>query len=313
MLYIMSHHRTLVGTDKTSALVHLEVQLDALNGSDFRPIQISVPDVACERVIVTDGPMAGYEMILTSDGARFSKDGIFLCAEPNKPKLTTRTVPRAWETFQLVSEDYLKAALHLYKSPEEEMARFRAAVLNLGEQGKPVKIYCGAGKVPRSGFLNLDITVLAPKFAMSNPSEYFIFPFADMRWDLPDNCVDYVFHEDFIEHIDQTSQFQFLAETLRVLKPGSWHRINTPNLITSMKTWSDFKKGFAGVYTGERRWQHLAIYSPSLLEEVARTIGYREVVFTTRNCGVSQYAEKDRRPLSDRDNLVGNIFADLLK
>lgn len=162
-------------------------------------------------------------------------------------------------------------------------------------------------------FLNLDIVLGAWDFSISNSNEYFVFPFADMRWDLPDNCVDYIFNEDFIEHIDQTGQFQFLAETLRVLKEGCWHRINTPNLITAMKLHSDFKKGFDGVYTGERRLGHLAIYSPSSLAEMARTIGYREIVFTTRNHGVSPYAVPDFRPQADRDDMVGNIYADLLK
>ena len=57
-------------------------------------------------------------------------------------------------------------------------------------------------------------------------------------------------------------QFQFLAETLRVMKPGSWHRVNTPNVITAMKLHSNFKKGFRGVYTGEEKWGHISIFSP---------------------------------------------------
>jgi len=49
------------------------------------------------------------------------------------------------------------------------------------------------------------------------------------------------------------------------------------------------------------------------LKEMAEMVGYRAVVFTTRNCGVSPHAVPDIRPLDDRDPITGNIYADLLK
>ena len=42
-----------------------------------------------------------------------------------------------------------------------------------------------------------------------------------------------------------------LAEMMRVLKKGGVHRINTPNIISSMKTHSKFEFGGAGVYVEE--------------------------------------------------------------
>jgi hypothetical protein len=194
-----------------------------------------------------------------------------------------------------------------------EIARFRTTIATLIAEKRPIKIYCGCGTVPRPGFLNLDIAVLAPSFALTHPDEYFIFPFADMPWGIPDDCVDYIFHEDFIEHITQLQQIQFLAEALRVLKPGCYHRVNTPNIITAMKTYSNFKDGFRGVYTGELQWGHVSIFSPTSLKEIAELIGYREVIFTTKNHGVSPFAGHDCRPGADRDDIVGNIYADLQK
>jgi hypothetical protein len=193
------------------------------------------------------------------------------------------------------------------------MERFRQVVTTLISQGRPIKLYCGAGLVPRPGFINLDRVMMAPRFALSNPEQYFIFPFVDHAWPVPDNCVDYIFHEEFIEHISQFKQIQFLAETRRVLKPGGWHRVNTPNRITTMKQLSDFGKGYAGVWTGEAKWGHISVLAPSALKEIAEMVGYREVVLTARNQGRSPFAERDLRPLREGDEADAHIFADLLK
>jgi len=178
---------------------------------------------------------------------------------------------------------------------------------------QPVKIYCGSGSDPRPGFLNLDIVVGSPGYSITYPEDYFIFPFADMSWGIPSESVDYIFDEDFIEHISQIQQIQYFAETRRVLKTGSYHRVNTPNLITAMRLNSDFSAGFAGVYTGELVHGHVALFSHDGLEEIARLVGYRDVIFNGKSEGVSQFAVPDMRPLSDRDDVDGNLYADLLK
>jgi hypothetical protein len=61
------------------------------------------------------------------------------------------------------------------------------------------------------------------------------------------------------------------------------------------------------------QWGHKSILSPASLKELAELVGYREVVFTTKNRGVSSFAVPDFRPAVDRDPIVGNIFADLQK
>jgi hypothetical protein len=199
------------------------------------------------------------------------------------------------------------------KSHDQEISKFNQKIASLTIKKDPIKLQFGCGLQPRPGFLNLDLRVLAPAFAINYPDQYFIFPYADMPWGIPDNCVDYIFHEDFIEHITQLQQIQFLSEALRVLKPGCYHRVNTPNLITAMKKHSKFKEGFAGVYTGESSWGHISIFSPNYLKEIAELVGYSDVVFTTKNHGVSPFAEYDLRPGPDRDDILGNIYADLRK
>jgi predicted SAM-dependent methyltransferase len=197
----------------------------------------------------------------------------------------------------------------------QEMAAFSERVLDLIRNAQPIRIYTGCGTMPAAGFLNLDIApMLPPADTRFDDREYFFFPFADVPWPIPGNCVDHVFHEDFIEHLTQKQQFCFLAETLRVLKPGAWHRVSTPCLIQSMRQHSHFEVGMGGVYAGEwDRWGHQSLFTRHSLEEVAKLVGYREVLFNQKNQGASPYRGVDQRPWDDRDALFGNIHADLLK
>ena len=200
---------------------------------------------------------------------------------------------------------------------DSEISAFAAKVDQLRRQQMPVKIYPGCGDTVARGFLNLDIS-LHPNLKPDDPRwdgcDMFIFPFADMAWPLPDGSCDYIFHEDFLEHINQKQQIGFLAETLRVLKPGQWHRINSPCLINSLQTRSNFRQGFKGVCFAE--WDqngHVALMTRSHLTELAMLVGYREVFFNARNKGMSAHQYVDCRPGPDRDEMLGNLFADLLK
>ncbi|MFC1605623.1 hypothetical protein ACFL33_02020 [Pseudomonadota bacterium] len=294
-MYIKTAHGTFLAIDRESRLVHERVE------SEDASCLVMMEDVGKDGDIQS-GPLCGYTAIHAAHGVSFVKDGHFLCAEPNNRRLAVdRKEPEEWETFQL------------QPIAIEEVVRFRKVVNELIEEQKPVKIHCGCGPTPRNGFLNLDI--FRHRFDNSTipPDEYFIFPFADQAWNIPDNCVDYIYHEDFIEHISQLQQIQFLAESFRVLKAESYHRVNTPDLIASMKRHSNFEKGFKGVYTGELQWGHIALFSKMSLKEMAELVGYRDVVFTTKSHGVSKYAVPDTRPWDDRDEILGNIYVDLRK
>jgi hypothetical protein len=309
-MYLLTAHRTILGIDADTKLVQLRPIEENLSRF-FHFGELEEGDVLKTR------PLAGFCVEKSEDGISFVSNKKYLCAlNDSATFVADRDKRNRWEIFGIIPDIKMSEFLKnkIYTGSVEEAARFGREVLKLRAEGKPVKIYCGAGTVPIEGFLNLDFQILAPtNFAINKFEEYFIFPFVEEPWDLPDNCVDYIFHEDFIEHITQLQQFQFLAETLRVLKPGCWHRVNTPNVLTAMKIHSNFKKGFRGVYTGETQYGHIYILSPNSLKEMAELVGYREVVFTTRHQGVSPYATKDRRPGPDRDDVLGNIYADLLK
>jgi hypothetical protein len=200
---------------------------------------------------------------------------------------------------------------------EEELTLFAAKVTELRNLSLPVKIYPGCGDTIASGFLNIDRRVhpnLKPDDKRWKDCDIFIFPFANMSWPLEDGSCDYIFHEDLFEHLNQREQIGFLAETLRVLKPGEWHRINTPSLVESMRRHSRFAEGFKGVYFEE--WDqhgHVSVVSQGSLAEMATLVGYRGVFFNLKNRGLSAHRYVDCRPGPDRDAILGNIFADLLK
>lgn len=211
------------------------------------------------------------------------------------------------EIFRFVDGKYIWALCN------GDRERFAKVVSAANRRNEPVKLHMACGWDPIPGFLNVDIYEWASEFARSRPGEYFIFPSVGTRMPIADNSVDFIFHEDFIEHIGQLDQITFLAEMLRVLKPGAVHRVNTPNLLWTMRTRSNFALGSKGVYRGERQWEHVLLFSPGHLEEVARMVGYSEVHFNGRGESISSHAIPDRRPFADRDAVLGNIYADLVK
>jgi len=190
-----------------------------------------------------------------------------------------------------------------------------------------LKLHFGCGPRILRGWINIDLTYVPyekymqaltdkyyPEEIRGDQSDLFAIDITRAGLPLPDNSVDVIFHEDFLEHLNQRDQITFLAETLRVLKPGGIHRVNTPNLVSSMRDHSDFAKGFAGVYTDEwNRWHHLSVLTPAMLEEMARMVGYSKVIFTQKDESTSALVPLEYRPAEDRPKHGGNIFADLVK
>jgi predicted SAM-dependent methyltransferase len=190
-----------------------------------------------------------------------------------------------------------------------------------------IKLHFGCGPRVLKGWVNIDLAfepyenylqyygdAFYSAEIRGTKSDFFAIDITKERLPLQDNSVDVIFHEDFIEHLDQRSQMIFLAETLRVLKPGCIHRVNTPDLKTSMLNNSEFARGGAGVYVDE--WDkhgHKNILTPNILAEMAKIVGYREIRFTGRNGSSSPTIPREYRPDPNDRAESGNIFADLLK
>ena len=166
---------------------------------------------------------------------------------------------------QLVKKGLRKRGLSLVRTAPCEMGpesieRLRAAGARAGPEG--LKLHFGCGPRVLKGWLNIDLQWCDdPRYTdpygdkysadvRGTRDDFFAFDVTAMPLPLPDNSARVIFNEDFIEHLDQRQQVLFLAETLRVLKPGGVHRINTPDLLTSMRRHSDFSRGFAGRVPG---------------------------------------------------------------
>ncbi len=192
--------------------------------------------------------------------------------------------------------------------------------------GVPVKLHFGCGPRILRGFVNIDLVFEPfanymqyygeehyPAAIRGDQSDFVAFDVRGGVIPLPDESVDLVFHEDFIEHLDQRSQVLFLAETRRLLKRGAVHRINTPDLLASMRAGSTFSRGALGIFAEEwDRHGHLNVLTRSTIEEYARMVGYSDVLFNAKNCSVSPLVPLEYRPGKDR-GAGGNLFVDLVK
>lgn len=208
------------------------------------------------------------------------------------------------------------------ESPSD-VARLRA----YAESGRAIKLHFGCGPRILKGWVNIDLAFepyenylkyygdeFYPEGIRGGRCDFFVLDVTKEHLPFEDNSVDVVFHEDFIEHIDQRSQWLFLAEVFRVLKPGSIHRVNTPDLNYSMSQHSDFTKGAAGVYIEEwDKHAHKNVLTHSLLAEMATIIGYREVNYTKRDGSAAPMLPREYRPDPNDRHECGNIFADLIK
>ena len=205
--------------------------------------------------------------------------------------------------------------------PEERERLARAA-----SSCDVVRLHVGCGPRVLKGWLNIDLAYepfeaylryygdrFYPPEVRGARSEFFaIDPTHGLP--LPDDSVAVIFHEDFIEHLSQRDALVFLAETYRVLRCDGVHRVNTPNLITSMRRSSDFTLGAAGVHVGEwDRHGHLNVLSPSSLEEFARLVGYQRIEFGKRDQTLADDLPPEYRPDPADRGEDGNIFADLIK
>ncbi len=312
-MYVATFHRTLVAFDQqANALRQVRrfpepgdrLVLVDLPGTIVTQVQEMPPG---SRPRFAGGPLDGCEYAEAGAPGTFtlSRNGMFGGADLVGDVIAfDRTMAREWELFQFTSPE---AARNLLR-PVQDANAFGQVVRAMIDAGKPISLHWGCGPRRIEGFLNIDKSAF-----LSYHDDYFLFDFTEQAWPIPDACVDYIYSEDFIEHIPQKNQIAFLAESLRVLKPGGYNRVNTPCLRDAMRR-SDFTKGFAGVYFAEYDlWSHVALFTPESLAELARIIGYRHVFLTAKNRATSPLAALDLRPLGDRDDVVGNIFADLLK
>ena len=189
-----------------------------------------------------------------------------------------------------------------------------------------LKIHLGCGPRILKDWVNIDL-VFEPyheylkyytdtfygKTVRGGKKDFYAINIVKQPLPIKDKSVAVVFHEDFIEHLDQKEQYLLLAEMFRVLKKGGVHRINTPEITSTMKMNSNFKVGFNGVFQSE--WDkhiHKNILSVATLTEMATIVGYSKVIVQKRDLSMGKIPREYRPDPHDRPE-TGNLYMDLIK
>ncbi len=202
-MYIATHHHTLLAAEMHTGLLQ---QVWKLPTPDSGIVLVDVPDgeivrldsLVDERVrLIENSPLAGCEYTRLSRPGTFSlrREGFFGCAEGHgAPIVFNRTYIDTCETFEFVPHDTGVKFLTF----SQGLDAFSERVKGLAAAGRPVCLHVGCGTRIIDGFLNIDKQMYVPHF-----DDYFIFDFVECAWPIPDSCVDYIFSEDFIEHLPQ--------------------------------------------------------------------------------------------------------------
>jgi predicted SAM-dependent methyltransferase len=181
----------------------------------------------------------------------------------------------------------------------------------------PVKLNVGCGTDYKEGWINID-----------NNSDENIEKL-DLNWDLrnplpfPDNSVDFIFNEHFIEHLTVEEGQAAIKDLMRVLKPKGVMRMATPDLEVTIdkyinvplskdpvikKFGLDFIKTRAErINIGFRWWGHKWIYDWEELERRLKEAGCKKMV----RCELRKSKHPELRDLEIRDE--STLIAEVTK
>ena len=94
---------------------------------------------------------------------------------------------------------------------------------------------------------------------------------------LPTGSVDAIYSQHFLEHIPRDAGARLIAECARVLKPGGWLRISTPDLERHVELYRAGRLDAAAVNDIMRAHDHLFIYDYATLAGLFAETGLADV------------------------------------
>jgi predicted SAM-dependent methyltransferase len=119
----------------------------------------------------------------------------------------------------------------------------------LARKGQPIKLHIGSGDNYKEGWVNIDLHPVTRKDLLHNLANGIPFP---------DNSVDFIYHEHFIEHLSYKDGLAFMNEAYRVLKPGGVMRISCPDLDFIVETYmNDNWRTHAKENTPSQEWEKI--------------------------------------------------------
>ncbi len=195
----------------------------------------------------------------------------------------------------------------------------RIKVINILRKNKMIKLNLGCGNDIKTGWINID------------SGEHFGEKNLDIIVDLsqgipfPENSVDYIFNEHFIEHLTREEGILFLQEAFRVLKTNGIIRIACPDLdliindylTDSFKT-REWLNKIAVAYKGKsncellnismRDWGHKYIYNKDELIQCLKLAGFDERTITPQ-----QFKESERKELKNLETREDSLILEAVK
>jgi SAM-dependent methyltransferase len=191
---------------------------------------------------------------------------------------------------------YLARPYHLFRRRKY----FSGYLSGCATRGEAPRLHVGCGNRPIAGWCNIDVAHLNEHVQYADALNPMPFEPGTFR---------YVFSEHFIEHLTFADGVRFFREAARVLSPGGVLRTATPDfdfLCGLRELDTDAKRryaryvhdsfapeqpvsGAACANLAFRGWGHRYIWSPSVMEEVLKPLGFGD--FRRLKPGQSDHAE----------------------
>jgi predicted SAM-dependent methyltransferase len=187
-------------------------------------------------------------------------------------------------------KSFLRSILIIIRSDSIVFARLKTRRYVASRAGRPVCLHLGCGRHFFDGWLNVD-RLPADRRAVAFDLR------KSMRF-LADESVDFIYHEDFLEHVDRKSARKLLTECHRVLRRNGRMRIAIPDLDRAVQRYLDGSAAAAGDFAEYRRmfygdqlldtpgemlnllfhgWEHLFVYGEKDITRILELNGFRNI------------------------------------
>ncbi|HTQ79268.1 MAG TPA: hypothetical protein VMM92_04675 [Thermoanaerobaculia bacterium] len=130
----------------------------------------------------------------------------------------------------------------------------------------------GAGNARLPGWINIDMQAIPG-----------VDVIADVTQGLDYSDVEAIYAEHFLEHLPLDAAIQFLLEAHRVLAPGAWIRLSTPNLDWVWSTHYRLdpdpllkQRAALAINRAFHGWEHRFLWNREILAEALQACGFGE-------------------------------------